>query len=116
MSPWDTGDSELAVVWWVCEEARLCNEWRRASLRPERRPSPSTTSSRLSQSQPYANGQLPNLTVRKEMLALLLMLPVQVDHLKRSGIGRVVMGLLNSREVGSTWSYASCLSARVLWW
>jgi len=49
--------------------------------------------------QPYANGQLPNLTIRTEMLALMLMLPVQVDHLKRSGIGKVVMGLLNSKEV-----------------
>lgn len=49
--------------------------------------------------QPYANGQLPNLTIRTEMLALMLMLPVQVDHLKRSGIGKVVMGLINSKEV-----------------
>ncbi|CAN0502138.1 unnamed protein product, partial [Scytosiphon promiscuus] len=49
--------------------------------------------------QPYSNGQLPNLTIRKEMLALVLMLPVQVDHLKRSGIGKVVMGLLNSKQV-----------------
>ncbi|CAM9206249.1 unnamed protein product [Hapterophycus canaliculatus] len=48
--------------------------------------------------QPYSNGQLPNLTIRKEMLALVLMLPVQVDHLKRSGIGKVVMGLLNSKQ------------------
>lgn len=50
--------------------------------------------------QPYSNGQLPNLTIRKEMLALMLMLPVQVDHLKRSGIGKVVMGLINCKEVG----------------
>lgn len=49
--------------------------------------------------QPYPNGQLPNLTIRKEMLAVVLMLPVQVDHLKRSGIGRVVMGLLKCKEV-----------------
>lgn len=34
------------------------------------------------------------------MLALMLMLPVQVDHLKRSGIGKVVMGLINCKEVG----------------
>lgn len=50
-------------------------------------------------SQPYSNGQLPNLTIRKEMLAIMLMLPVQVDHLKRSGIGKVVMGLLHCKEV-----------------
>ncbi len=50
--------------------------------------------------QPYANGQLPNLTIRTEMLALMLMLPVQVDHLKRSQIGIVVMGLYNSKKVG----------------
>lgn len=30
----------------------------------------------------------------------MLMLPVQVDHLKRSGIGKVVMGLINCKEVG----------------
>lgn len=29
----------------------------------------------------------------------MLMLPVQVDHLKRSGIGKVVMGLINCKEV-----------------
>lgn len=30
---------------------------------------------------------------------MVMMLPVQVDHLKRSGIGKVVMGLLNCKEV-----------------
>ncbi|CAM9707379.1 unnamed protein product [Ectocarpus fasciculatus] len=48
--------------------------------------------------QPYSNGQLPNLTVRRDVLELIDKLPVQVDHLKRSGIGKVVMGLLNCRE------------------
>ncbi|CAN0193561.1 unnamed protein product [Ectocarpus sp. 6 AP-2014] len=48
--------------------------------------------------QPYSNGQLPNLTVRTDILKLIENLPVQVDHLKRSGIGKVVMGLLNCGE------------------
>lgn len=72
---------------------------------------------------PYSNGQLPNLTVRTDTLKLIQNLPVQVDHLKRSGIGKVVMGLLNCREVGerqsALWGCQRCvglifLSARAL--
>ncbi|CAM9661520.1 unnamed protein product, partial [Discosporangium mesarthrocarpum] len=48
--------------------------------------------------QPYPNGSLPNITVRKDMLAMVSLLPVQIDHLRRSGLGRVVMGLLNCKE------------------
>lgn len=52
--------------------------------------------------QPYSNKQLPNLTVRRAILELIRGLPVQIDHLKRSGIGKTVMGLLNCKEVGTS--------------
>lgn len=63
-----------------------------------RKPLPRTLRTGIS-FQPYSNRQLPNLTVRRAILELIRGLPVQIDHLKRSGIGKTVMGLLNSKEV-----------------
>lgn len=63
--------------------------------------------------QPYSNGQLPNLTIRSEMLTLVLGLPVQVDHLKRSGIGVIVMGLLKSQQVRACRSSLAVSAGRV---
>lgn len=44
--------------------------------------------------QPYESGSLPNITVRASLLEILKGLPVQMDHLKRSGVGKVLIALL----------------------
>ncbi len=45
--------------------------------------------------QPYRNGALPSVTVRSAIYSFLLTIPAQLDHLKRSGIGVVVLRLVN---------------------
>ncbi|CAM9445311.1 unnamed protein product [Chrysoparadoxa australica] len=48
--------------------------------------------------QPYPGGTLPNITLRKAMFAQLQALPIHVDHLKESGIGRVVLALYKHKD------------------
>jgi transcription factor SPN1 len=48
--------------------------------------------------EPGADGRLPPLPLRQQLLPLLRRLPVDTEELKTSGIGRVVMALWHSRE------------------
>jgi hypothetical protein len=47
---------------------------------------------------PLPDGSLPNLNVREHILAILFKLPVHTDHLRESGIGKVVMFLWKSNH------------------
>ncbi|CAN0358706.1 unnamed protein product, partial [Phaeothamnion confervicola] len=51
--------------------------------------------------QPYPNGALPNITVRSGIIKSLQGLPIETGHLRRSGLGLVVMGLWKSDQVSS---------------
>lgn len=52
--------------------------------------------------QPYADGSLPNMKVRKAMIDCLMKLPVEKEHLRRSGMGKVVIALMkHPQEVDS---------------
>ncbi|KAL6057388.1 Transcription factor iws1 [Balamuthia mandrillaris] len=46
--------------------------------------------------EPLPDGSLPSLNIRKELLGLLGMLPLDKEHLKDSGLGKVVMFLWKS--------------------
>lgn len=41
--------------------------------------------------EPFPDGSLPNMNIREQLLGALLSLPIEKDHLKESGIGKIVM-------------------------